>query len=321
MFEGAISLIRGKPDDAIKRYERSSSKLTEWPEWQNTCQWLITWCYCVQGDWVNALDVTKTLIDRCNWSKCVFTYQYAALLKMIEEESTDWDEKLKLREEIDQHLRLAPTYKRSFVGKTVYVEKFVTKRCQIYWQEKENEKKMGHDNNNSIADNDAFMLPILDLFLFWNIFYTFKQAPIFGSTFLKKVDIKLKSYPEDGYDREKHYYLILMKGIILKNMGQNDWAIKCLTKVLDNEDRLRLYSHLAPLASLELGILFQQTNELQLAQQYLNKAITDYTHYLNETLVHIRAHYALGTMKKQYATGRKISMMSLNSLDFNHVQS
>lgn len=332
VFEGTVRLMQGLPHDAIQFYEDSIRKFEEWPEWQYACHWFIAWCYAIQCQWQEALEHTEILVDKCNWSKCVFTYQYAAILKMIEEETEDPAKKSSLRNEIDHHLRMAPTFKRTFVGKTVFVEKFVTKRCQIYWSEKERQNRSPsnsiqahHDNNNSGSsssdqqrsrlEDDAFMLPVLDLFLFWNLFYTFKSAPAIGTVFLKKVEHKLQAYPTDSPDQEKHFYLILMKGIILKSLGQQEAAIECLTSVLDHEQLLKRYGHLAPLACLELGTLFSQTQDYTLAQQYLNKAMSDYTHYLNETTVHIRAHAILETVKSEIASQhKKLSNTSLASL-------
>ena len=305
--------MKGKAGEAIQYYEKSIDAFVDWPEWQYACHWFITWCYAVLCDWQKAAHHTKILVDNCNWSKCVFTYQYAAMQKMIEEETTDPLKKLSLQRQIDHHLRLAPTYKRSFVGKTIFVEKFVTKRCQIYWIEKE--KQSSGNNNNNMEDRDAFMLPILDLFLFWNIFFTFKSSPSSGEVFLKMVNTKLQSYPEDGVDREKHFYLVLMKGIILKYMGDHETAIDCLSTVLDNEHQVKMYGHLAPLACLELGTLFKEIKDYRLAERYLHKAMTDYTHYLNETTVHIRAHSLLQTMDAERASEtKKLSNTSIASI-------
>jgi tetratricopeptide (TPR) repeat protein len=317
VYEGTLRLMKGEPEQAIEYYEKSIEKFVDWHEWQYACHWFITWCYAIMCDWPKALHHTKILMDNCNWSKCIFTYQYAAMLKMIEEDTTDPDKKAILRKEIDHHLRTAPSYKRNFVGKTIWIEKFVTKRCEIYWKEVEKQSHKCETNNNNDEDlsSDAFMLPILDLFLFWNIFYTFKASPTAGTVFLKKVNDKLKVYPEDATssdDLEKHFYLVLMKGVILKNMGDHDAAIECLTSVLDNEHLLKRYSHLAPLACLELGTLFKQIRDHKLAEVYLHKAMNGYSHYLNETAVHIRAHAMMETMR--LSDLRKLSSASINSL-------
>ena len=311
IFDATLEQIKGNPTTAIDLYQRSSDKFVDWKEWQNTCDWLIVWCYAIQSNWKEALRHTKTLVDHCTWSKCVFTYQYAVILKMMADEETDIEKKKAILEEVDYYLKLAPTLKRSFAGKTMFVEKFVTKRCQIYWAEKERMNLMSENNNNSInmlnEQNDIFVLPILELFLFWNIFSTTRNenAKLLTDTFIAKIDRKLKifDWSRDGH-QEKHLFLLLMKGICLKSVGEADCAIECLSVVLSNENLLNLYAHLAPLACLELGILFMDKKDYSRAEKYLNYSMDNYSHYLNETLVHVRAHSALTSIKEELKQAR-----------------
>jgi tetratricopeptide (TPR) repeat protein len=320
IFDATLEQIKGNPSTAIDLYQRSSEKFQDWKEWQNTCDWLIVWCHAIQSNWQEALKYTKILMDNCSWSKCTFTYQYAAILKMVADEEMDLEKKIALRKDVDYYLKLAPTLKRSFAGKTMFIEKFVTKRCQIYWTEKEkvakNEKNsifsittMSENNNQLVMNesddliehNDIFVLPILELFLFWNIFSTTRNenAKLLTDSFITRINHKLKifDWSRDEH-QEKHLFLLLMKGICLKSVGQSEEAIECLTVVLSNENLLNLYSHLAPLASLELGMLFKEKRDYSRAEKYLNQSMDNYSHYLNETLVHIRAHSALTSIKE-----------------------
>lgn len=388
LFDAAVFQMKGQPDEAIKFYLKSAETFTQWVEWQNLCYWLVTWCYCVKFDWKSALHYTEILTKTCPWSPCVFTYQLAAILKMQLDETIDPVEREKLQAKIDSCLLEAPKLKHTIVGRTVYVEKFVTKRCEIYWNERrecdnlprphsnassqfsqqdsgifndmnnnnsDEDKKVqskgesdeilipkveihipDEPNRNEISDpenppnylivnntykeNDAFMLPILDLFLFWNIYMTFREDPYHAYCLLDRIEVKLSTLNfEDTFTREKYLYLILMKGIIFKHMGKTDNAVDCLTFVLDNEEYLKFYKHLAPHACLELGILCQETSEFQLAEKYLNKATNDYSHYLNETQVHIRAHSSLCMMRAKMlgSSRRKLSAYSIRSFRGN----
>ena len=311
MFEATLEQIKGTPSKAIDLYQKSSDKFHEWKEFQYTCHWFTVWCYAIQSNWPEALKYTKILMDNCSWSKCVFTYQYAAILKMIADEETDLEKKIALRNEVDCYLKVAPTLKRSFAGKTMFVEKFVMKRCEIYWTEKEKIAKKrsislpSNINNNLSFENtredllecnDIFVLPILELFLFWNIFSTTKHVKHLTDSFIRQINNKLKIF-DFTRDEEKHLFLLLMKGIILKSVGEADEAIECLAVVLSNEENLSLYGHLAPLACLELGMLFKEKRDYSRADKYLNQSMDKYSHFLNETLVHMRAHSALISIK------------------------
>lgn len=61
-----------------------------------------------------------------------------------------------------------------------------------------------------------------------------------------------------------------------------------------------MYKHLAPLACLELGLMLRQSvnpDDVNEAEKYLTRATCNYSHYLNETMVHIRAYNALADIK------------------------
>lgn len=301
ILEATLKLITGYPKEAIILYTRSSDKFTQWKEWQNTCHWMITWCYAIQCDWKNSLKHTKILFEECSWSKCVFAYHYAAFLKMIADETVDPIEKAPIVKEMDHYFRLAPTLKRSFAGKTIFIEKFVTKRCQIYREEEENNLHyLDENHNNSKEGADLLLIPVLELFLFYNLFFTIKHPHTENlmNAFLDRINSRLVDYPFDMKNREKHLYLILMRGICYKYIGNEEKALEALTFVLGHEDLLDLYIHLAPLACLELGLLYHEKKDFGRAEKYLHKTMNDYSHYLNETLVHIRAHSALTAMKE-----------------------
>ena len=110
---------------------------------------------------------------------------------------------------------------------------------------------------------------------------------------------------------EKYLYLITMKGICYHYMKNHESeAQKLLSFVIENQINLNLYQHLAPLACLELGIIYSKSSDdfdLDIAVQYLNNATNEYKQYLNETMVHMRATAAINLIKDK----RKIKKQSL----------
>ena len=114
----------------------------QWTEWQNACDWLMVWIFSIQRDWAAAEDCIKQLKEKCSWSPCCFTYIHAAIKQMMIDEILlasghgDGDgismvDKVKIEQikhEVDELLENAPKLKNSLAGKTIYFEKFVTKR-------------------------------------------------------------------------------------------------------------------------------------------------------------------------------------------------
>lgn len=52
-----------------------------------------------------------------------------------------------------------------------------------------------------------------------------------------------------------------------------------------------------PHAALELGLVYRKLDDFEESRFWLNKAIYDYSNYMNATTVHIRAHTALTVMR------------------------
>ena len=99
-----------------------------------------------------------------------------------------------------------------------------------------------------------------------------------------------------------------------------------------SEHVLNLYKHVAPLASLELGLIFKEkamdmvteeavgnnnnqekvvrkrnsmkVNEdeieqlFKVSESYLTRATNNYTHYLNETVIHMRSYNAITVIEE-----------------------
>lgn len=254
MFEGIYEKIKGDPVRAIVKLEESCKVFESWIEWKSACTWYIMWNHAIQCDWVKAIECIEFLRASCNWSPCVFTYQAASFKAMLldqcikEQKISPTEDRAhqisKLRDEIETLLEEAPALKRTVVGKTLFLEKFVTKRCQIYFEEKE--KMSNFDKSGDL------MLPAVEQLVFWNIFSMSKKSPDLLAIFLKMIDEKLSTdFSElvrdanisnqenkmasdiDQLTYEKYYSLILMKGVIYHYMDMEDSAIQLLSTILE----------------------------------------------------------------------------------------
>lgn len=70
-----------------------------------------------------------------------------------------------------------------------------------------------------------------------------------------------------------------------------------LTNVACSEHDIKEYTHLPPHAALELGLVYRKLEDFDEARHWLQKAIYEYSNYMNATTVHIRAHTALMIMR------------------------
>ena len=246
MFEGIYEKIKGDPNEAIKKLTESSQAFENWIEWQSACTWYIMWNHAIQSNWIKAIECIEFLRASCNWSPCVFTYQAASFKAMLldqlikEQKMTPTEERACqisiLRDEIEALLIEAPKLKRTFVGKTVFIEKFVTKRCEIYFEEKQ---KSGQSSGD-------LMLPAVEQLVFWNIFSMSKKSPNLLRTFADMIDDKIQSdfsdiviqdksdlKNNDGIMAEKYFNLILLKGVIYHYMERQDKAIELLSTIIE----------------------------------------------------------------------------------------
>ena len=88
-----------------------------------------------------------------------------------------------------------------------------------------------------------------------------------------------------------------MRGVCLRHLSCPQDAEKDLQAVL--RAKSGLHGHLAPQACLELGLIYKELGEYADSKKYLEKARSDYSSYLNETLVHLRVHCALVSIKER----------------------
>lgn len=88
------------------------------------------------------------LMNESNWSRTIYLYQKAAIL-LMQKPSNGSEEK----QQIDNLMMQAPTYKQRIAGKSLPMEKFMIKKTERYFAQKKN-----------------LVLPIFELMYVWNFF-------------------------------------------------------------------------------------------------------------------------------------------------------
>jgi tetratricopeptide (TPR) repeat protein len=175
-------------------------------------------------------------------------------------------------------MSLVPGLRHRIAGKTVHLEKFVELRSYLFFNE-----------------NETMLLPILDMFYLWNVFPMLQHNHSLIQPFLKDINDNLEIYTPESPDESRHryYYLVFYRGLCLRYLGQHEEAISCFRQIIASESDIKEYTHLPPHAALELGLVYRKLDDTEEAKVWLNKAVYQYTNYMNATTVHIRAHTAL----------------------------
>lgn len=282
IFNGMYEEALGHPEEAIEHYESAMTRIQQWVQAHHGCHWLELWCYAAQRKWDRCTEKIKLLLDECRWSPATFNYMYSMFLYMEQEEKHGAQNPDKFDPEVKAQMShmmsLVPGLRHRIAGKTVHLEKFVELRSYLFFNEKE-----------------TMLLPILDMFYLWNIFPMLQHNHSLILPFLKDIEDNLEIYTPESPDESRHryYYLVFFRGVCLRYLGRMEESISCFRQIIASESDIKEYTHLPPHAALELGLVYRKLNDLEEAKVWLNKAVYQYTNYMNATTVHIRAHTAL----------------------------
>lgn len=209
MARGNCHVIKSNLDLALKDYLRTIECFKDWQELNDSCYWLLIWCYSLMEDYDSAARYAKKMVDDCNWSPATSIYQLACFRYMKYEETGDKE----ILEDVSALMRVAPKKVRKFVGLTVPFEKFIVKRCELYFK-----------------DDQRMVEPILELYLLWNIFPMIKS----NQPLLKKMLSRLldKVDKQSGVKNDSYYYLKFLSGICYHYLNQLEDALSSLHEVL-----------------------------------------------------------------------------------------
>ncbi|CAG2163421.1 unnamed protein product [Oppiella nova] len=92
----------------------------------------------------------------------------------------------------------------------------------------------------------------------------------------------------DNYLMAKYF-----QGVIWRLMGEYEKASKCIEVIFENDGRIGREYSLPAQAALEMGLIEYELKNHEKAIELLNKCINEYSGYLSENIVHVRAFAAL----------------------------
>ncbi|XP_076642011.1 tetratricopeptide repeat protein 39B isoform X1 [Halictus rubicundus] len=270
-FKGRLELIRGNFETAIEWYTRSWKSQDLWPQFHHLCFWELMWAHCSLQQWEEAAMFANCLVKESNWSRTVYLYQKAAILLMQKPPSKSEKKQL-----IDVLMMQAPTFKQRIAGKSWPMEKFVIKKTERYF-----------------AQKDKLVLPVFELMYVWNLFRTIgKRQDLMLNIFkqIEEAERELKNAPKTEFHGDNEALLLLLKGACLRQLKRPLLAEDCLTRALALDKSIREDTYIIPFATVELALLAKDQGNIPLAIEFLEDAKKNFTGYLLESRLHFRIH-------------------------------
>uniref|UniRef100_T1KI01 Tetratricopeptide repeat protein 39B n=2 Tax=Tetranychus urticae TaxID=32264 RepID=T1KI01_TETUR len=183
-----------------------------------------------------------------------------------------------LAEEISKNMKQVPKSMRRVAGKSIYLEKSLVKRSQLYFLE-----------------GETLLLPVMELFYIWNIFPILGKCPKMLDRLLQTVEKEMKNFSKESKHYHKYYYLMFMKGICLRYLNYPLQAMVILkfTHCINLDRDLEYYVYLQPHACMEIGLIYRTQGDFQSSLDWLRRAKKNYRKYMNESMVYFRIHCAV----------------------------
>ncbi|XP_031834687.1 tetratricopeptide repeat protein 39B-like isoform X2 [Nomia melanderi] len=281
-FKGRLELTRGNFENAIEWYTKSWKSQDLWPRFHLVCFWELMWVHCALQQWEEAATFAYILVKESKWTCTVSLYQQAAILLM--EKPPPKSEK---KQCIDFMMMQAPTFKQRIAGKSLPIEKFVIKKTERYF-----------------AQKDKLVLPVFELMYVWNLFRIIGKRQDLTLNIFKQIEEserELMSGPKSEFHGDNEALLLLLKGACLRQLKRPLLAEDCLTRVLSLDKSIKEDTYILPFATVELALLAKDQGNIPLAIEFLKDAKNNYTGYLLETRLHFRIHSDLMNL-----TGKKV---------------
>ncbi|XP_045542223.1 tetratricopeptide repeat protein 39B isoform X5 [Papilio machaon] len=295
LFEGRLELLRGRCALAAATYRRVAETRHLWPQLRHLCYWELMWASAMMMDWRTAAEFAGRLIEESSWSRTMYCYAKAALLLQLGEDCTSAE-----RNHVTDLLNAAPLYRQKIAGKSLPMEKWVTKRCARY-----------------SAQGGRLMMPAMELLCLWNMMSALAADVPTLQSLLKKIDIA-----SELLDREERLWpsalladnralIFYLRGCCLSALGMQLLAIQQFDKVVGLKNTIKSDTFLVPYAMYEAATCHYNLGEVDRAVRMWQDARKGYSNYSLESRLQFRLHSKL-EMAQSNAQGQ--ADMSLSAM-------
>ncbi|CAG2109684.1 unnamed protein product [Medioppia subpectinata] len=273
IFGSKLDQINGKIDVAIDSYHRLLGDPHVTP--RRFIYFELTWCYALQSDWPRCIGYAEKFRTNSFYSPAIATYMEAVF------RYTEWtitDESV-AKDNATELFKLVPTLRIRHLGKTITPEKVAVVSAQNY-----------------IKNGELLILPDVAILYDLNYFSLIRSDTVLLNKFMDRItECELKYQCDiDSSDYLDNYLIaIFYKGVVFRLMSDFKKATECQQIIIDNESRIGGQFSLPAQAVLEMGLIEYEMKNTEKAIDLLNKCINEYTGYLNENYVHIKAFTAL----------------------------
>ncbi|KAG0662948.1 hypothetical protein C6P46_003036 [Rhodotorula mucilaginosa] len=207
-YAGRLRSTETQLEEATTCFRRAIDAQREYKQLGHICYWDLGLAALAQGDWSHGYEYFNTLQTESNWSKAIYAYSKAVMLYEQDIES----------ETVSALMREVPRLLQKIAGKSIPLEKFVSRRARKF-----------------VAQGNRLLLAGLDLAYVLNCFLL---APgfVLHDVHLKQVDETLaelervadpSEYGQNGDEYWDDFCLAhMLRGVILRVMAHPEPYVK-----------------------------------------------------------------------------------------------
>lgn len=263
-----LLLVSGDIDSAIYYFNCSIESQQEYKQFHHVAYWELLFAHCYIGQWVEAANYAKRLLNESRWSRCVYTY----LLCILFAADTTCEESKRI-ETVTALARKIDGLRHRIAGKSIPLEKYCAKKA------------------NRFVTKQSLMFAHYEFMYFWNGFDIVAENSQIVQGILEDLE-KIwqgRRSKVDTDDRAVYYFL---RAVCLRILRQPNAAENALDEVLKLEPDLVDSTYLPPNANYELALLRISEGYRDEAEALLAKA-RSYKGFALENKLHFRIHSAM----------------------------
>ncbi|KAH6575544.1 hypothetical protein BASA60_004984 [Batrachochytrium salamandrivorans] len=128
VLQSRLMQSESRPDLAIIQLNRVIEMQKDWRQLAHICYWDLGMSYAALGKWKEASDCYKTMYEESTWSPAIYLYLQGVCLYMHDAHGC--------KKEIDDMLKRVPKLCKRVAGKSIPLEKFVSRKSRKYFLQK-----------------------------------------------------------------------------------------------------------------------------------------------------------------------------------------